>query len=100
MFSTLFAMIALLIVLATIVGGYAIARRFVSARLRYVDAVQRPSTPWIAAGGAWALGSLLALLLPFVGALTALSFGASVGLGVAAGVRDIRRGTYWLRSGS
>lgn len=99
MLSTMFGMIALLVVLATIVGGYASARRFVSARLRYVDAVQRPSTPWIAAAGAWVLGSLLALLLPFVGPVAALSFGASVGLGVAAGVRDIKRGSYWLTSG-
>ena len=101
MISSLFSLIALLVVLAVVVAGYATARRFVRDRLRFVDAVQRPTTPWIAAAGAWVLGALAAFLLPFVGPLTALSFGASVGLGVAAGARDIRQGGgRWLGSGN
>ena len=101
MISTLFSLLALVVILTAVVGGYASARRFVRERLRFVDAAQRRSTPWIAAAGAWALGALLAFLLPFVGPLTALSFGASVGLGVAAGARDIRQGGgRWLGSGS
>jgi hypothetical protein len=98
MIMSLVSLLAFLAVLTAVVGGYATARRFVRDRLRFVDAVQRSSAPWIAAAGAWVLGALVAFVLPFVGPLAALSFGASVGLGVAAGVRDIRRGTHYLKA--
>ncbi len=99
MFSMLVSLIAFLVVTVAVTGGYVTARRFVGQRLRFVDAVQRPAAPWIAATGAWVLGSLAALLLPFVGAFAALSFGVAVGLGVSAGARDARSGTNWLTSG-
>lgn len=99
MISSLASLIALLFVIVAVVGGYATARRFVRDRLRFVDAVQRPTTPWVAAAGAWVLGALAAFLLPFVGPFAALSFGLSVGLGVAAGQRDVRRGSYSLTDG-
>jgi hypothetical protein len=38
----------------------------------------------------------LVAILPIVGVGTALFFGASVGLGVAAGAKDIRRGNAGL----
>ncbi|MDF1503108.1 hypothetical protein [Roseisolibacter sp. H3M3-2] len=98
MISTLISLIVFVAVLTASVGGYAAARRFVRERLRFVDAAQRASTPWLAGGGAWVLGSLVALLLPFVGPIAALSFGVSVGLGVAAGARDIRRGGNYLKA--
>ena len=99
MLSSIASLIALVIVFAVVVGGYASARRFVRDRLRFVDAVHRPTTPWIAAVGAWVLGMLAAFLLPFVGPFAALSFGLSVGLGVAAGQRDIKRGSYSITDG-
>jgi hypothetical protein len=98
MISTLISLIVFLAVLTASVGGYAAARRFVRERLRFVDAAQRASTPWLAGAGAWVLGSLVALVLPFVGPLAALSFGVSVGLGVAAGARDIKRGGNYLKA--
>lgn len=98
MISTMISLLVFLAVLTASVGGYATARRFVRERLRFVDAATRSSTPWLAGAGAWVFGSLLALLLPFVGPLAALSFGVSVGLGVAAGARDIRRGTNYLKA--
>jgi hypothetical protein len=54
MISTLFSLLALVVILTAVVGGYASARRFVRERLRFVDAAQRRSTPWVAAAGAWA----------------------------------------------
>lgn len=99
MFSVMFALIVLLIAVAAAIGGYAVSRRFVRQRLRFVAAVQRRSAPWIAGAGAFAVGSLLALVLPFVGPMAAIGFALSVGLGVSAGARDIRRGAYWIGDG-
>jgi hypothetical protein len=78
--------------------GYRWTRGFVSDRLRFVDAVQRPPVPWVAG----ALTALIALpvvsLLPFFAGGTALALGLGVGFGVARGVRDIRRGSgYEIR---
>lgn len=85
--------ISLLIAVAVAVMAHGSTRRFVRTRLRYVDAVQRAAVPWMAGGVAFLLGSLLAPLLPIVGLGTALTLGLAVGTGVAAGARDIRRGT-------
>jgi hypothetical protein len=76
---------------AIVFFGYSRARRFVSEKLRYVDAVNHPAAPVVAAVGAAALAWPIMAMLPLVGAGTALSFGLSVGLGVAAGRADIRR---------
>ena len=74
--------------------GYREARSFVRRKLRFVDAVQSPMAPILAGAGAALLGSVVVALLPIVGIGTALSFGISVGLGVAAGARDVRNGYY------
>ncbi len=71
--------------------GYSQARAFVTGRLRYVDAVPSGFAPLIAGAGAALLALPLVAVLPFIGAGTALSFGVSVGLGVAAGSREVRR---------
>lgn len=71
--------------------GFSVARNFTRARLRYVDAVNHPLTPLAAGVGAGLLGAVIVPILPFVGLGTALAFGASVGLGVASGAREIRR---------
>ncbi len=69
------------------------ARRFVRSRLRYVDAVQKAIVPWAAGGAAFLLGALLVPMLPIVGIGTAITAALAVGSGVAAGARDIRKGT-------
>jgi hypothetical protein len=79
--------------------GFRTARNFVRDRLRYVDAAMRPTAPWIAGGVATLLGALVALFVPFVGALAAISFGAAVAAGVAAGARDVRTGHYLVTDG-
>jgi hypothetical protein len=79
--------------LAVAIVLHSSTRRFVRNRLRYVDAVQKALAPW-AAGGATLLASLLVVgVLPLVGIGTALTAALAVGSGVAAGARDIRRGT-------
>lgn len=93
-----------LITLGATVGsaavGYLNSRAFVRGKLRYVDAVQRWSAPWIAGIAAALLAAPVVWLLPLVGAGTAIVFGASVAMGVAHGAREIRRGMgYELGTG-
>jgi hypothetical protein len=71
--------------------GYSQARAFVCGRLRYVDAVHSAFAPFIAGVGAALVALPLVAILPFVGVGTALAFGISVGAGVAAGSREVRR---------
>ena len=88
-------MIELLILGATAgagAAGYMKVRQFVRGRLRFVDSVQDRKAH-VAAGAVAALAAApLVAVLPFVGAGTALVFGAGVGFGAAHGARDIRRG--------
>jgi energy-converting hydrogenase Eha subunit G len=81
------------IAVAIIAGAYTITRRFVRERLRFVDAAQRPGAPWIAAGIAALVAVPAAWLLPLVSAGTGLVAAAAVGFGVAAGARDVRKGS-------
>jgi len=78
-------------ILAIVLHGT--TRRFVRNRLRYVDAVQKGLAPWAAGGAAFLIGAVLVPLLPVVGIGTALTAGLAVGTGVAAGARDIKRGS-------
>jgi hypothetical protein len=87
----MYPLLALLIASVAGFGGYVIAKRFVSRRLRFVDTVQAPWAPWLAGAVAAVLASPLALL-PLIGSTTALVFGLGIGLGTARGARDIRRG--------
>ena len=91
----------LTILLAAVAAGFGFrtARAFVRDRLRYVDAAMRPSAPWIAGGIATALGALVALFVPFVGATVAIAFGAAVAAGVASGARDVKTGHYLVTDG-
>ena len=82
--ATVGALVAFVLALAAVAAGYALSRRFVRERLRFVDAAQRGTAPWIAAAGALLVGAVAALILPFVGAGTAISFAIAVGLGVGA----------------
>jgi hypothetical protein len=71
--------------------GYTQARRFVSTRLRYVDAINNPFVPVLAGVGAAVVAIPLVAVLPLVAGGTAAAFGLSVGMGVAAGRSEIRR---------
>lgn len=88
-------MIELLILGAAVGGigaGYVKVRRFVRERLRFVDAVQRPSAPVLAGTAATLAAMPVVWLLPVIGGGTAIVFGAGVGLAVSHGARDARRG--------
>ena len=71
--------------------GYSRSRRFVSSRLRYVDFINNPIIPIIAGGAAAVVALPIVGLLPLLSTGTALAFGLSVGMGVAAGRTEIRR---------
>ena len=76
--------------------GYLITRRFVSRRLRFVDAVQSRFAPLVAAvSGSIAILPLTAL--PLVTIATAVVFGIGAGLGTASGARLVRRADVELR---
>ncbi|HWB43798.1 MAG TPA: hypothetical protein VG500_21225 [Gemmatimonadales bacterium] len=84
------------IALAAGFTGYVVARRLVSRRLRFVDAVQSRFAPLVAALTAtiviWPL-----TLLPLITLMTAMIFGIGTGLGTASGARLVRRADVELR---
>lgn len=91
MFDTIFGLLALGI---TVVGGvlaFGFARGFVRRRLRFVDAVRSPLTPFVA-GGLALLVAAPFTLLPLVGGATVAVVGLGAGLGAKSGVTAIRRG--------
>jgi len=77
-------LLGLVVTAAALVGGFVIARNFVRRRLRFVDAIQRPSAPLIA-GVAVAAIALPVALLPVVTVGTAVALGVGVAGGVASG---------------
>jgi hypothetical protein len=85
-----------LVTLAAGFAGYLLARRFVSRRLRFVDAAQSRFAPLVAALTAtiviWPL-----TLLPVITLTTAMVFGIGTGLGTASGARLVRRADGELR---
>jgi hypothetical protein len=83
-------MITLALAFAAAAFGYLQTRGFVRRRLAYVEAAHGPAAPVIAGVVAALIAMPIAGILPFVGGGTALLFGASVGVGVRAGSRDIR----------
>ena len=84
-------LIALALSVAAAIIGFTQAKDFVSRRLRFVDAAQKPLAPLLAGLGAWLVALLIVALIPGLGAGTAILFGVSVGAGVAAGARENRR---------
>jgi len=77
-------LLGLVVTAAALVGGFVISRNFVRRRLRFVDAIQRPSAPLIA-GVAVAAVALPVALLPVVTIGTAVALGVGVAGGVASG---------------
>ena len=87
---------AFFVTLAAGFVGYLLARRFVSRRLRFVDAVQSRFAPLVAAVfGALAILPLTAF--PLVTLTTAMVFGTGAGFGTASGARLVRRADVELR---
>ena len=83
----MFGLLAFALSTAAVIIGFTQAKDFVSRRLRYVDAARSPLAPLVAGIGA----ALIVWLLPFVTGVSAVAFGISVGLGVAAGNKEVRR---------
>ena len=77
-------MLWLIVSAAAMLGGFIGSRTFVRRRLRFVDAVQKPSAPLIA-GAAAAVVALPVALLPVVTIGTAVALGVGVAGGVASG---------------
>ena len=90
----LFTIVALLIALTAGFLGYVQTRRFVSSRLRYVDAAQNRLLPLLAGIGAMLLALPVVAVLPVIGAGTAVVLGLGVGTGVAVGAKDVRLARY------
>jgi uncharacterized membrane protein len=90
MVGTLLALTAFAIFASAAVGSYLVARNFVQRRLRFVDAVRKPSAPLLAGGAAFLI-ALPFTLLPLVWIPTAVVFGLGTAFGTAAGVRALNR---------
>jgi hypothetical protein len=86
-----FALLAFALSTAAAIIGFTQAKDFVSRRLRYVDAARSPLAPLVAGAGAALVAMPIVWLLPFVTGVSAVAFGISVGLGVAAGNKEVRR---------
>lgn len=71
--------------------GFAVARRYVRDRLKFVDAIHTMKAPILAGLVGWAVFMPLTML-PLIGVGTAIIFGLSVALGVRAGAKDIKIG--------
>jgi hypothetical protein len=83
-------MIVELIALGAATYGYFQARVFTRRKLQFVDAAQTGVAPVVAGVGAAVVAGAVVAFIPFVGAGTAILFGAGVGAGVAGGQSDIR----------
>lgn len=75
------------------VAGYIGSRDFVRRRLRYVEAAQSPMAPLVAGAAAAIAAVPVVWILPGIGTLSAVAFGAAVGLGTRAGAADVRGGS-------
>lgn len=91
MFSTLFGIAALAITVVSGVMAFGFARGFVRRRLRFVDAVRSPLTPYVA-GAAGLLVAAPFTLLPLISGATVAVVGLGAGLGARSGVSALRRG--------
>jgi hypothetical protein len=87
----MFELIGLAVTVVVSGYGYFQSRQFVRSKLRFVEAIQKPSTPVIAGVAAAAVATPVVWLLPIVGATTAVFFGAGVGVGVHHGAKDARK---------
>jgi hypothetical protein len=89
--SFFWTLVSIAISLAVTTAGFAVARRYVRDRLKFVDAIHTMKAPIIAGLVGWAIFMPLTMF-PLIGVGTAIVFGLSVGLGVRAGAKDIKIG--------
>ena len=89
--SFFWTLVSIAISLALTTAGFAVARRYVRDRLKFVDAVHTMKAPLIAGLVGWAVLMPLTVF-PLIGVGTAIVFGLSVALGVRAGAKDIKIG--------
>ena len=87
-------MIELFVAAGAAGAGFIQSRGFVANRLRYVDAVRSPSAPVVVGVAATVVAGAVVTMIPFIGGVTALAFGAAVGLGTRAGVRRFTSTSY------
>jgi hypothetical protein len=87
----MFGFFRLALVVVAGIAGFALARRYVRTRLRFVDAIRSPAAPWIA-GVLVALVAYPLALLPLVTTFTTTLLGIGAGLGTASGVKALKRG--------
>jgi hypothetical protein len=80
-------MLGLILAVGALGAGFVFTRDFVRRRLRYVDAIRRPSAPMVAGVVATAV-VLPVAALPIITMGTALAFGVGVAGGVASGRKD------------
>lgn len=95
LFGAVFTMVGAVITIGSAVFAFGVARQYVRNRLRFVDAVRNPLTPWIVAIAATVVLTPFVLLLGVVhlaGFGTALVVGGASGLGTASGVKALKRG--------
>lgn len=86
-----FALIGFAIAIAAGMAAYSASRAFVTSRLRFVDAVNRPFAPMLAGIATAIIAMPVVALLPIVGPGTALTLGLAVWAGVKSGVSENRR---------
>ncbi len=84
-------MIELFVAGAAAAFGYAKSRNFFREKLRFVDSAHTSKAPVIAGVAATAVAAPLVWILPFVGGVSAVTFGVAVGIGAAKGAKDTRR---------
>ena len=89
-------MIEILLIVTAALAGFVLTRKFVSRRLRFVDAAQSRFAPLVAGLVAAALALPLAFL-PAVTGWTALCFGVGAALGASSARRIIRKADWELR---
>ena len=97
MFDLVIGFVQVAVVIVAGIVSFRVARRFVSERLRFVDAVRSPFAPPIAGLGAFLLAWPVAVLLPYVPGIAAAAFGIGAAAGTSSGVRRIVRGEWSSR---
>lgn len=85
-------MIELLVGAAAVIIGFQKTRSFVKRRLRYVEAVQKPTAPVLSGAAAAVVAAPIVALVPLIGPPVAIALGIAVGAGTHAGAKDIREG--------
>ena len=85
-------MIELIVGAAAAFIGFTKTRSFVKRRLRYVEAVQKPTAPVLSGAATAVAAAPLVAVIPLIGPPVAIALGLAVGAGTYAGAKDIREG--------